>query len=113
MISELIHTLLPEPVAPAMSTCGIFDRSPMIDSPDISFPRATDILLVLLWNFESSITSLRYTGVVSLFGISMPTAAFPGIGASILTPLAARASAMSSDRLTILETFTPAFGCSS
>ena len=43
----------------------------------------------------------------------MPTAAFPGIGASILMPVAARLRAISSARLTILLTLTPWFGVSS
>ena len=40
-----------------------------------------------------------------LFGISTPTAAFPGIGASILTPKAAKFSAISSAKLVILLIF--------
>ena len=43
----------------------------------------------------------------------MPTAAFPGIGASIRIPVAARLRAMSSERFTILLTFTPWLGVSS
>src|SRR5690554_4199465 len=40
-------------------------------------------------------------------------AAFPGIGASILTPGLARFRAISSDKLTILLTLTPGAGCNS
>ena len=43
----------------------------------------------------------------------MPTAAFPGIGASIRTPDAARFMAISSARFVILLIFTPAAGCNS
>ncbi len=43
-------------------------------------------------------------------GTSMPTAALPGMGASMRTPVAARFSAKSSERLVILLTFTPAAG---
>ena len=46
-------------------------------------------------------------------GISMPTAGFPGIGASMRTPADAMFSAMSSTRLRMRETFTPGAGCSS
>ena len=49
----------------------------------------------------------------SLFGTSMPIAAFPGIGASIRISGAARFSLISSERPTILLTFTPISGCSS
>src|SRR5438094_813046 len=34
VIRALMHTLLPCPVAPAMSRCGIRVRSPTIDAPD-------------------------------------------------------------------------------
>ena len=47
------------------------------------------------------------------FATSMPTAGFPGMGASIRTPPAARFRAMSSARLVILAIFTPAEGCTS
>ncbi len=47
----------------------------------------------------------------SLFGTSIPTAAFPGIGASIRMSVAARFSLISSARPTILLTFTPCSGC--
>ena len=35
-------TLLPDPVAPAISRCGIFDRSRMTGSPKMSFPITSD-----------------------------------------------------------------------
>ena len=46
-------------------------------------------------------------------GTSIPTAALPGIGASILIDFAAKFNAISSARLTILLTFTPVLGVSS
>ena len=49
----------------------------------------------------------------SLFGTSMPTADFPGIGASIRISAAARLSLMSSASPTIRLTFTPCSGWSS
>ena len=45
------------------------------------------------------------------FGTSIPIAAFPGIGASILIPVAAKLSAISSVKFTILLTLTPGLGC--
>ena len=56
---------------------------------------------------------LKYTIDTVLFGISIPTASFPGIGASIRTPAAARWRAMSSERFAIERTLTPISGCSS
>ena len=53
------------------------------------------------------------TGVFSTFGTSIPTAAFPGIGASIRTPEVARLSAISSTRFAMERTRTPASGRSS
>ncbi len=47
----------------------------------------------------------------SLLGTSMPTAAFPGMGASIRISAAARFNLISSARFTILLTFTPISGC--
>ena len=46
----------------------------------------------------------------SLFGTSIPTAAFPGIGASIRISAAARFNLISSASPTILLTFTPISG---
>ena len=60
-----------------------------------------------------SISSRMRTTLTFLFGTSMPTAAFPGIGASMRTPEAARFMAMSSARLVILLILTPAAGCNS
>ena len=51
--------------------------------------------------------------LTTLFGISTPTAALPGIGASILTPVDAKLSAISSERVVILLILTPEAGCSS
>jgi len=47
---------------------------------------------------------------VFLFGTSIPIAALFGIGASILTPLAAKLSAISSAREVILLILTPGAG---
>ena len=62
---------------------------------------------------SDSITSLKNTDSHTLLGTSIPTAALPGIGASILILLAAKFNAISSDKLTILLTLTPVFGVSS
>ena len=48
-----------------------------------------------------------------MFGISIPTAAFPGIGATIRTELAASRKAILSCKVTILLNFTPGAGSNS
>ena len=48
-----------------------------------------------------------------MFGTSIPTACFPGIGASILIVSAAKFSAISSAKFAILLTRTPSAGFSS
>jgi hypothetical protein len=50
---------------------------------------------------------------LNLFGTSIPTVCFPGIGASILIVSASNANAISSARLEILFTLTPCAGASS
>ena len=42
----LTHTLLPDPVAPAISRCGIFDRSALNGCPATSWPSAKASLLL-------------------------------------------------------------------
>ena len=62
---------------------------------------------------SESIISLNGTISFSLFGISIPTACFPGIGASILIVSAAKLSAISSAKFAILLTLTPSAGFNS
>ena len=112
-IIELMHTLLPEPVAPAISICGILAISPTHTSPAAFFPSAKQSLDLWFLNTSESITSLNITDSATAFGTSIPTAAFPGIGASILIDFAAKFKAISSAKLTILLTLTPVLGVSS
>ena len=79
----------------------------------MSFPTAKDILEELFLNSGDSRRSRSMTALFSLFGTSIPTAAFPGIGASIRISAAARFSLISSARPTILLTLTPISGCNS
>ena len=113
MINVLIHTDLPEPVAPAIRRCGILAMSATVTFPPMSFPTAKDILEELFLNSGDSRRSRSMTALFSLFGTSIPTAAFPGIGASIRISAAARFSLISSARPTILLTLTPISGCNS
>ncbi len=106
-----MQTDLPEPVAPAISIWGILAISATTTLPPISFPTAKARLDGNSLNSLLSIKSRRATIMFSLFGTSIPTAAFPGMGASIRISVAARFSLISSERLTILLTFTPCSGC--
>ena len=110
MIILLMHTLLPEPVAPAMSTWGILLMSPIIFCPDRVLPSAKGRGPLKPSKAGVSMISRRPTITLSSFGTSMPTAAFPGIGASIRISEVARFKARSSAKLTILLTFTPGSG---
>ena len=108
-----IQTDLPEPVAPAINKWGIVARSATILLPLISLPSP-----ILIFNFEElnssdCIISLSLIVETTSFGTSIPTRDFPGIGASILIPLVARANAISSERFKILLTLTPLSGSTS
>ena len=104
------QTDLPAPVEPAIRRCGVFARSIICGSPEMSFPRITGIAILSNAGFASSTISLKLTTERSAFGTSIPTACFPGIGATIRTELAARRSAILSWRATILLSLTPGAG---
>src|SRR5206468_10858716 len=61
VIRALTQTLLPEPVAPAMSRCGILARSTAIERPDTSRPRAKVSGLVDRSMFVSSTSGRKPT----------------------------------------------------
>ena len=108
-----MQTDLPEPVAPAINTWGILAISNTTVLPPISLPTAKESLDLLSLNSLDSNKSRSITPEVSLLGTSIPTAAFPGIGASIRISAAARFNLISSANPTILLTFTPVSGCNS
>ena len=85
----------------------------MIFLPITSFPRASGRCEFRFLNSSDSISSLTVTAAFVLFGTSIPTTDFPGIGASILMSELARDSAKLSDRETILESLTPGDGSNS
>ena len=105
----LTHTLLPDPVAPAIRTCGILARSALNGWPATSWPSAKASLLVApsVSKLSEPSTSLRVTRSKALFGISMPTYGSPGIGASIRIERAARPSARLSARPSIRDSLMP------
>ena len=100
-------------VGPAISTCGILAIFAITADPATSFPSATLSFESLFLNASLSITSRSPTISFCLFGTSIPTACFPGIGASILIVSAAKLSAISSAKFAILLTLTPSAGFSS
>ena len=109
----LRQTLLPEPVAPAMSRCSNLVRSATKGRPGMSLPRAIAKGEDIRWNSSDSRISRSTTLLVSLLGTSMPTTDLPGTGASTRTPDAARLKAMSSARPTMRLTLMPGGGCTS
>ena len=78
-----------------------------IDSPDTSLPNATDS-----GELSSSLTKTSFivTSSFTVLGISIPINDLPGIGASIRTSLAAKFSAISLLKFTILLTLVPGVG---
>ena len=59
MMSVLMQTDLPEPVAPAMSRCGIFAMSVTIVLPAMSFPTPNASFAFAPWNSLLPSTSPR------------------------------------------------------
>ena len=109
MMIALMLTVLPEPVAPAMSRCGMSTRSGMIGFPERSCPRQRGMVFFSGSNSLDRIMSLNLTRATLRFGISIPTVALPGRGA-ILMLTAFMARARSSERDIIFCTLTPGAG---
>ena len=110
---ELMQTLLPEPVCPAISRWGSFARLVTIGDPATSRPRATVSFDSPDRNSALSATSRSETRPMARFGISIPTTLLPGMGASIRRLRAASPSARSSASDSIRLSLTPAAGLSS
>ena len=89
-----MHTLLPAPVAPAISRCGISAKSAIIGLPYTSLPRATGILALLFFHSSLSSKSRMMTLVLTRFGTSTPTVLLPGTGARMLMRSASKAAVM-------------------
>ena len=107
--SALMHTLLPEPVAPAISMCGIRVRSPTTELPETSVPIASESSVLSFWKAGVCRISRRVTRLVDLLGTSMPSAGLPGMGAWIRIA-AESASARSFCSAVIFRTGTPTPG---
>ena len=106
-------TLLPLPVEPAMSRCGIAARSETTGLPVVSLPRARGSRLLASTNSAETRISRRYTVAVSGFGTSTATVPRPGIGPMMRTAATFMARARSSERFTTWLTLTPAAGSNS
>ena len=78
--------------------------------PEISLPTAKEIFDLACLNSSLSMISRSVTMLIFSFSTSIPTAALPGIGASILMLFALKLSAISSARALILFTLTPVLG---
>ena len=75
-----MHTLFPEPVAPATNKWGSFVRSQYNGELSLPVPIAIGKARSFKISFLSVISSFKPTTVVFLFGTSMPTSDSPGIG---------------------------------
>ena len=111
-IIPLTATDLPEPVDPATSKCGIRARSKVRAVPLTALPSGTSRSLLGSVSACSQ-SSRKVTVAISEFGTSIPTKDLPGIGASIRTSFAARASAKSSAKFEMRLTRTPTAGLTS
>ena len=109
----LMQTDFPEPVAPAMSRCGILARSETSGRPETSLPSAIGSSALAPAQSSLSKISRRPTGVGCRFGTSTPTAALPGMGARMRTDWALMPRAIFLSRPAIFSTRTPAAGDSS
>ena len=113
-MSALTQTLLPEPVAPAISRWGILARSTAIGlARDVAARGRTSAGWSPRACCVSSTSGRKPTTSLTAFGISMPTTSLPGIGASIRIERADRAIARSSARASIRETLTWCSGLTS
>ena len=107
-----MQTDLPDPVVPAIKRWGIEAKSPTIGTPEIFLPSAIGSFISFFLKSELFKISLKYTFSLELFGSSIPTVLLPGIVA-ILADSELVFLAISSDKLIILETLTPAAGSNS
>ena len=79
MIIALSMTLLPDPVEPAISRCGIVSSDATLMRPLISLPSAIVRRDGDSWNSFDSRISRRLMTSRLVFGTSMPTVGLPGM----------------------------------
>ncbi len=112
MISAFNITLLPLPVEPAISRCGIFSNSEIRMRPLMSLPIAMQSRDEASPNSSDSRICRRLIVSRREFGTSMPTVGLPGMR-SIRMDSACRPRHRSSLSVVILAIFTPASGLNS
>ncbi len=78
MIIELSITLLPDPVEPAMSRCGMESSAATLMRPLMSLPSGMVSGEAEFWNSSDSRIWRRLMTSRRLFGTSMPTVGLPG-----------------------------------
>ncbi len=83
--SEFRHEDLPAPVAPAIRMWGMPARLAMTAWPSMSRPMATSSGCVAALASALARMSPTVTSCLRMFGISMPIACLPGMGARIRT----------------------------
>ncbi len=108
-----MQTVLPWPVAPAMSMCGKEARSAIRICPPTSWPSASGSAAFDVDHAALSSSWRSTTGAAERLGTSMPTTPLPGIGAWTRMLSALSASVMLLARLPMRSIFTFAAGSSS
>ncbi len=106
-IKALIQTDLPEPVVPAISTCGILARSATTVSPEISLPRTSVNGELDDSNSLEEMPSINLTISRFSLGNSIPMYDFPGIFSTTRTLIIDMPLARSLAKPTIVAAFTP------
>ena len=109
-IIEFKAIVLPAPVAPATSKCGILAKSAKNGLPITSFPIARTRGEGFFLNSGKASKFPVFTFALILFGTSIPTSDLPGIGASILIGWEAKDKARSFAKDVIFESFIPSAG---
>ena len=109
MMIELIQTLLPDPVVPAMSMWGILTRSSTIGSPLASLPR--NIGRIMPSAAPELMSSRKRTFSRLGFGTSMPMVVLPAIVGTMRMFGAPRLRAKSLAMLLMRATRVPGASC--
>lgn len=111
-MKSLTQTDLPDPVAPATSKCGMLSSDLITIDPSIAFPRERLVSFFFILSAKSA--ELKISPSLTIvgfgFGICIPTASVPGIGAIILIDFTLRDEAISFLSHSIVDILMPASG---
>ena len=102
-----MQTDFPEPVVPAISMCGIAERSEMSGVPEASLPRNMGSFIFSVPACAASMSSFSRTFSFLRFGTSMPTVSLPCMFATIRMFCTLSARARSEEILFREFTFVP------